>query len=261
MAAEMKMDDNLRDRVNREKAAYDVGDVWEKCHRLHSRFWHVSWCPNSLFGEACFWQIVDGNVPGRIVLDCGCYNGTITEELLSRHPQKVVGIDISKRAIAEAKTRFGSRAEFRVMDAHRMEFPDDSFDFVVGRAILHHLDYEIAIREIRRVLKPGGRALFMEPLRDNPAAKLFRFLTPRAHTKDELPLSRHQILWADRVMGAGDHMFVNLFSVPVGILTSLFIKLPDNFFTRAADRVDRWVASRQIRYWMRQVILVWRKAG
>lgn len=253
------MDGNLQDRVNREMAAYDMGRVREESHKLHVRFSHVFSCPNSMRGEAYFWQVVDRNVPGRSVLDYGCYDGALSEALLRRQPQRLAGIDISRTAIARAKARLGDRVDFRVMDAHHMDFPDDSFDFVAGRAILHHLEYETAIREIGRVLKPGGEAVFMEPLRDNPAVKLLYLLTPRAHTNDELPLSRRQIAWADRELGSGEHLFVNFLSVPVAMLTSLCLGSPDNLFTRAADRVDRWVARTRMRFWMRQAVLVWRK--
>ncbi len=253
------MDGTLQDRVNRERAAYDIGSVREESHKLHVRFSHVFSCPNSMLGEAYFWQVVDRNAPGGSVLDYGCYDGSITDALLRRQPQRLVGIDISTTAIARAKARFGDRVDFRVMDAHHMDFPDDSFDLVAGRAILHHLDYETAIREIGRVLKPGGQAVFMEPLRDNPAVALFRHLTPRAHTDDELPLSRRQIAWADREIGPGAHLFVNFLSVPVAMLTSLCLDSPDNPFTREADRVDRWVAGTRMKFWMRQVVLVWRK--
>jgi len=255
------MDGNLQDRVNREMTAYDIGSVREESHKLHTRFSHVFCCPNSLLGEVYFWRVADRTVPGHNVLDYGCYDGSITDALLRRGPQKLVGIDISKVAINRAKLRFGDRAAFRVMDAHHLDFPDDSFDLVVGRAILHHLEFATAIREIGRVLKPGGQAVFMEPLRDNPAGKLFRLLTPRAHTTDELPLSRSQILWADHELGPGEHLFVNFLSVPVALLTSLCLPSANNPFTRAADRVDRWVARTPLRFWMRQVILVWRKPG
>lgn len=247
-------------RVKREVAAYDEGSVREASHRLHLRFSHVFTCPNSLFGEAHFWQAVDRHVPGARVLDCGCYDGTITAALLLRRPRRLVGIDISEKAIAAARARIGDRIEFRVMDAHRMDFPDEAFDVVVGRSILHHLEYETAIGEIRRVLRSGGHAVFTEPLRDNPMVRLFRVLTPHAHTPDERPLSRRQIAWADHELGKGEHRFVNFLSVPVAAFTSLCLSSPDNLLTRAADRVDRWVARTPLRYWMRQAVLVWRKA-
>ena len=67
----------------------------------------------------------------------------------------------------------------------------ESFDFVYGCAILHHLDYHRALDEICRVLKPGGRILFAEPLGINPVAKLVRLVTPR---RTRVPRSQEVVL-------------------------------------------------------------------
>ena len=51
--------------------------------------------------------------------------------------------------------------EGRMADAESIPYPDDSFDLVVGHAVLHHIpDVELAMREVLRVLKPGGRFVF-----------------------------------------------------------------------------------------------------
>ena len=148
----------------------------------------------------------------------------------------------------------------RVMDANRLEFPDASVDAIIGRAILHHLDYEQAVREVHRVLRPGGTAIFMEPLRDNPAWKLFRSLTPKARTREELPLSRQQIEWSDHLFGRHRHCFVGLVSTGLGALTSFLPLGADNMALRAADRADRMIERTWLRYWMRQAVLVWEKS-
>ena len=55
----------------------------------------------------------------------------------------------------------GFDVEGRVADAESIPYPDDSFDLVVGHAVLHHIpDVELALREVLRVLKPGGRFVF-----------------------------------------------------------------------------------------------------
>ena len=79
---------------------------------------------------------------------------------------------------------------FRVMDAHKLEFEENKFDLVIGNGILHHLDKLEAINSIYRVLKPGGRLVFKEPLADNPFLKIFRYFTPKARTVDEEPFSK-----------------------------------------------------------------------
>ncbi len=69
-------------------------------------------------------------------------------------------------------------------------FPDGTFEMVCGTSILHHLDLNACINEIKRVLTPGGQAIFIEPLGHNPLVNLFRWLTPSMRSKDEHPLKQ-----------------------------------------------------------------------
>jgi SAM-dependent methyltransferase len=146
------------------------------------------------------------------------------------------------------------------MDAHKTEFEDDSFDFIVGKGILHHLEFEVAMKEILRILKPGCYALFHEPLGDNPASKLMRLLTPQMRTRYEHPLSGRQIKWADSLFKTREHKFINFFSIPFGVLSPYVFAAPDNVMLRAADTLDSVMARSFLRNWMRSVVLLWRKA-
>ena len=84
--------------------------------------------------------------------------------------------------------RNAPNTEFHVMDAENLTFPDATFDLVCGRAILHHLNLARAFQTIGRVLKPGGIAIFHEPLGHNPMVNLYRRFTPSKRTVDEHPL-------------------------------------------------------------------------
>lgn len=102
--------------------------------------------------------------------------------------KSVHGIDISEEGIKTATRDYGApNLELSVMDAMNMDFPDASFDLVFGSGIVHHLDTAASAREISRVLRPGGRAVFWEPLGLNPLINGYRFLTPSARTPDEHP--------------------------------------------------------------------------
>ncbi len=246
-------------RVDREARAYDEGQVFAESRKLQTRFRHVFFCPNSRWLTSYVAEVIAQKAPGGVVLDYGCFTGDLYPTLAPHKPARVVGIDISQAGIDQAKARFGDAVEYLRMDAHHTTFADATFDLVVGTSILHHLDWEVAIREVSRILKPGGVALFTEPLGGNPAAKLLRKLTPRARTKDEKPLERDQILFADRIIGAGRHRCGNLVSVPLAMTTSLFLESPDNVLLRAADPIDRLLAKTPLKYWMRQVVLSWVK--
>jgi ubiquinone/menaquinone biosynthesis C-methylase UbiE len=126
------------------------------------------------------------------VLEYGCGRGSAAFDLAAAGA-RVTGIDISDVAIDLATRRGAERGladvlRFRVMDAERLAFEDASFDLVCGSGILHHLDIDRAYAEIARVLRPGGRGVFVEALGHNPLINLYRRRTPQLRTVDEHPL-------------------------------------------------------------------------
>ena len=123
-----------------------------------------------------------GNVSGKRVLDFGCGSGSNTA-LLTGRGAHVWGIDISEDLLRLARRRLavsgrGGQATFIAGSAHDTPFPDGSIDVVFGMAILHHLDLDLVSREVLRVLKPGGRAIFQEPVRNSPVIRFLRKLVP-----------------------------------------------------------------------------------
>jgi len=101
--------------------------------------------------------------PGMTLLDVGCGPGTITADLAALvGPGRVTAVDsapeILERAAAHAAgAGYGDRVEFAVADAHELEFPDATFDVVHAHQVLQHVaDPVRALREMRRVCKPGG---------------------------------------------------------------------------------------------------------
>ena len=81
-------------------------------------------------------------------------------------------------------------------DGERLPFPTGYFDRVWGNAILHHLHLPIAGRELRRVLRPGGIAVFCEPWGENPLLTFARNRLPypgKERTPDEEPLRQWQV--------------------------------------------------------------------
>lgn len=123
-----------------------------------------------------------GDVAGKHVLDLGCGSGENTL-LLVRRGAVVSGLDLSQSLIELANKRLRvngleGRARFIVGSAHDIALPDASVDVVFGIAILHHLDLAVVSREVRRILRPGGRAIFQEPVRNSALVRFARSLIP-----------------------------------------------------------------------------------
>lgn len=99
---------------------------------------------------------------GVSLLDCGCGPGTITLGLAEAvAPGHVTGIDLDPRRVEEAKevaaARGSANVGFQVADIYDLPFRDESFDAAFENTVLMHLrEPERALREIRRILKPGG---------------------------------------------------------------------------------------------------------
>jgi ubiquinone/menaquinone biosynthesis C-methylase UbiE len=133
--------------------------------------------------------------PYATSLELGCGTGFFTLNL------KLAGVideahvtDLSPGMVDVAQRNargLGFEIEGRVADAERLPYDDDSFDLVIGHAVLHHIpDLEQSFREIMRVLKPGGRFVFAgEPTRhgDYVARRLSRFTWWAATRVTRLP--------------------------------------------------------------------------
>jgi len=99
------------------------------------------------------------------------------------------------------------------MNAEALELPDESFDLVCGQGILHHLDLQRSLTEVSRVLAPGGRALFLEPMGHNPLINLYRARTPEQRSADEHPLLAEDLDLARRHFARVDATFFHLLSL------------------------------------------------
>src|SRR6201981_2378381 len=106
--------------------------------------------------------------PGMSVLELGCGTGYFTREL-ARSRADVVAIDVSPELLEIAKANHSApNVRYEIQNAYELNYPDAVFDSVVGSSVLHHLEIEESLREIYRVLKPGGTIYFTEPNMLNP---------------------------------------------------------------------------------------------
>lgn len=128
---------------------------------------------------------------GRCVLEYGCGTESLAFDLAGK-AQRVLSIDISDVAIQQAQRIAALKGvrgvQFTVDNAEAMHFPDKHVDVVAGSGIVHHLDIPKSMREVRRVLRNGGVAIFAEPLGHNPVVNWYRSRTPELRSADEHPL-------------------------------------------------------------------------
>ncbi|MCW2600006.1 MAG: Methyltransferase type 11 [Frankiales bacterium] len=153
---------------------------------------------------------------GSRALEYGCGLGSHASDLADRGV-RVDAVDLSPVAIEQAREEEAARGRtgvrFQVMDAHALSYDDQTFDLVCGSGILHHLELSRAFAELARVLKPGGRVVFLEPLGHNPAIRLYRRLTPRMRTSDEHPLLVQDLRLAEAYFQHVEARFFHLLSL------------------------------------------------
>ncbi|HHS50205.1 MAG TPA: class I SAM-dependent methyltransferase [candidate division Zixibacteria bacterium] len=126
-----------------------------------------------------FWIAV-GRVEGKRVLDVGCGYGYASARL-ALCGAEVTAIDVSPK-MCELTRRSaelnGVDVDVLCASASDTGLQDESFDLVVGQVSLHHLTLETAGPELARVLRPGGRAIFLEPLQVGKFFLKLRSLVP-----------------------------------------------------------------------------------
>jgi SAM-dependent methyltransferase len=122
-----------------------------------------------------------GDVRNRTVVDLGCGAG-VNSVLLAARGAHVLGLDISLSLLELGKRRTPSPGvtppELLAASAHQLPLASESIDLVFGIAVLHHLDLAVVSREVHRVLRRGGRAIFQEPVRNSKLIERLRTVVP-----------------------------------------------------------------------------------
>jgi len=136
-------------------------------------------------GEAATRDLLNmvGLTPGSRVLDVGCGAGHTACLVAREFDARVDGIDLSPEMIARARQRaqdegLADRVEFQVGDIRQMPFADGTFDVALFQSVLTPFpgDPVLAMREILRLVRPGGRVAANEGTLDEAAPAAFRAL-------------------------------------------------------------------------------------
>lgn len=200
-----------------------------------------------------------GDVTGKAVLDYGCGHG-MGAVVLARRGAHVTAVDLSADYLAEARKRAAANSvaiDFVQADAHLLPFADATFSAVWGNAILHHLDLAVAGQEIRRILKPGGVAVFCEPWGGNPFLAWGRRRLPypgKGRTRDEEPLGQADLAQLREIFANSELQGFQLFSMVRRILGKTFL-------VSRLEVCDDWLLRRMpgLAHWCRYVMIVLRR--
>ncbi len=161
------------------------------------------------------------DVKNKNILNLGCGLG---EEAvyLAILGAKVVAIDISNAMLKTTeklakKYKVNKNITFQKMSCEDMAFKNNSFDAVFGCNILHHVNIKKTVLEVRRVLKPKGIAVFVEPLAYNPVINIYRRMAYKVRTDGEHPLFMSDIKQIGEVFPNTIHYEFHFFTLLIFI--------------------------------------------
>ena len=134
--------------------------------RYDSSVW-MTLCQIPLWDRIVIAELGPG-VESLAILDVGCATGRLLSNLANAGATRLFGVDLAPNIVEVAREKLakqGADAEFRVADAEdAIPWPEESFDVVTLTGVLHHFYRpDDALREIQRVLRPGGLILLLDP--------------------------------------------------------------------------------------------------
>jgi ubiquinone/menaquinone biosynthesis C-methylase UbiE len=131
-----------------------------------------------------------GDLSGKKILDLGCGAGESGVYFATKGAQCVLA-DYSPGMVQTAlllAEKYHVVVQGKQIDAMGIDYPDESFDIVYSANLLHHVQPEKTLREVHRILKPGGKACFWDPLKHNPIINVYRRMATDVRSTDEAPL-------------------------------------------------------------------------
>lgn len=117
-----------------------------------------------------------GDLKGKHIMDCGCGPGH-TAIMFTRRGATVEGFDVSDSELEKAEVLAkanGCQIGYSNQYFEKINYADNSFDLAFGSCVIHHVEIDKAAQQLGRVLKPGGKAVFIENSNRNPFLMLAR---------------------------------------------------------------------------------------
>ena len=245
----------VMNRAEREKLIYDSGSM--------NRSSYEKIFQRSIIDTEYLNRIISKNMTyaeDKEVLELGSNAWIGYLHLKNIRPKKLYCINISKRELDIGIQYYKNNnicfsVEFHLMDANNPSFGESQFDFIFGGAILHHLDIEVAIKNMSHLIRPNGKILFHEPLGDNPIAKIIRMLTPFARTRDERPISIKDLHQIEKYFNCSNY-FCGGISTLTAMATAIVAKRTNTVADRWASSVDKLMSQiPMLSYFYREIII------
>jgi 2-polyprenyl-3-methyl-5-hydroxy-6-metoxy-1,4-benzoquinol methylase len=191
-----------------------------------------------------FYNLI-GNIYSQRILEIGCGQGWLSMKL-AKEGAIIHGIDISgetiKTANSDAERQGIQNAMFSKMSIEDLKFEENIFDIVIGSAILHHTDIHRSIENIHKVLKPGGRAIFVEPLNENIVLKIWRMLTPWRRSPTEKALLKNDLEYMRAVFPSAIFYYFGFISIlSAGLLIYFRNSTLIQKVNKIMEKLDGWL--------------------
>ena len=208
-----------------------------------------------------FLNILKNETKTKDVLDFGCGTGNFTKKVINFNPKKIVAVDISEEAIKKAKNNPGLNSkniEYRVENCEDLNLNSDSFDVAYGSGILHHLNLNRSLSELKRILKKNGKIIFIEPMATNPIINLYRKFTPNSRTSDEHPFKLSDIEFIKSSFANVEVKYYGFFT----LVCFLFYKEPEksNLFQILKKMDEKILNSRYFKFLAWSVLIKAKKS-
>ncbi len=203
-----------------------------------------------------------GDIRGKALLDIGAGAGE-TAAYLAGQGALVTALDLSGQMLGvtgKVARHYGATVKLVQASAEELPFRDGSFDIVYAANVLHHVQADRCLREVRRVLKPGGRLASWDPLGYNPLINVYRRLAIKVRTSDEHPLRQGDLRLVGQHFSLVETEFFWFFALIIFMKMFVIDRLSPNKVRywkhivqehqslastfHYLDRIDRWVLAR-----------------
>jgi len=182
-----------------------------------------------------------GDLRGKRVMDIGCGQGD-TSVWFALQGAEVWAMDVSAGMVEvtrqlAARHGVADRIHAEVCRVEDNTYADGFFDLIFADGVLHHLDLAVAVPNLARLLKHGGRGFFMEPQKGSLFIQIYRIFAKDLRTADERPLEPQDFDLLRNHFPGMNHREYHLASLVLFAMRFVMLKLSGKAFPYWMDEV------------------------